>query len=102
MINKVLTIISLVLLVGLIIFAFLWRLDHNKYNHACERLTNAESKIDILEQENKNLLEYNLKREEELKQIEAEYKERLDNIPKDNCGDVKPSKELLTYLRKNR
>lgn len=102
MINKVLTIISLVLFIGLIIFAFLWRLDHNKYNQTCKMLTDAESKIDILEQENKNLLEYNLKREEELKQIEAEYKERLDNIPKDNCGDVKPSKELLTYLRKNR
>ena len=102
MINKVLTIISLVLFVGLLIFAFLWRLDHNKYNHACEMLTDAESKINILEQENKNLLEYNLKREEKLKQIEAEYKERLDNIPADTCGDTKPSKELLTYLHKRK
>ena len=100
--NKILSTISVVFIVTNIIFAFLWRLDHNKYNHACEMLTEAESKINILEKENKNLLEYNLKREEELKQIEAEYKERLDNIPADTCGDTKPSKELLLYLRKRK
>lgn len=100
--NKILSTISVVFIVTSIIFAFLWRLDHNRYNHACEMLTEAESKINILEKENKNLLEYNLKREEELKQIEAEYKERLDNIPADTCGDAKPSKELLTYLRKRK
>ena len=100
--NKILSTISIVFIVISIIFAFLWRLDHNKYNHACEMLTEAESKINILEKENKNLLEYNLKREEELKQIEAEYKERLDNIPADTCGDTKPSKELLLYLRKRK
>ena len=100
--NKILSTISLVFIVISIIFAFLWRLDHNKYNHACEMLTEAESKINILEKENKNLLEYNLKREEKLKQIEAEYKERLDNIPADTCGDAKPSKELLLYLRKRK
>lgn len=102
MINKTLLIISIIALVITIIFCLLWRIDHNKYNHACEMLTEAESKINILEKENKNLLEYNLKREEELKQIEAEYKERLDNIPADTCGDAKPSKELLLYLRKQK
>ena len=100
--NKILSTISVVFIVISIIFAFLWRLDHNKYNHACEMLTEAESKKNILEKENKNLLEYNLKREEKLKQIEAEYKERLDNIPADTCGDAKPSKELLLYLRKRK
>ena len=100
--NKILSTISVVFIVTSIIFAFLWRLDHNKYNHACEMLTEAESKINIQEKENKNILEYNLKKEEELKEIEEEYKERLDNITADTCGDTKTSKELLLYLRKRK
>lgn len=102
MINKILLVTSIVFLVATIIFVLLWRIDNTKYKNTCRQLTEAESKIEVLEKENKNLLEYNIKREEELKQIEAEYKERLDNIPADTCGDVKPSKELLMYLRKQK
>ena len=46
--NKILSTISVVFIVTSIIFAFLWRLDHNKYNNACEMLTEAESKINIV------------------------------------------------------
>jgi hypothetical protein len=27
--------------------------------------------------------------------------EQLNNIPVDTCGDAKPSKELLNYLKRN-
>ena len=35
-------------------------------------------------------------------ETEADYQEALNNIPADNCGDVKPSKELLQYFRRNK
>ena len=34
-----------------------------------------------------------------MEKIEKEYKDRFQNIPKDSCGDAKPSKELLDYLK---
>ena len=100
MVNKILLGISIILFVVMLVFIFLWKYDNTRYKDTCKLLTDAENRVDVLEKEKQNLLEYNLRKEEELKQVEAEYKERLENIPTDNCGDVKPSKELLIYLRK--
>ena len=62
-------------------------------------LTLAEQNILSLQKDKEKLLEYNIKKDQEIKKIENKYKSQLSNIPKDKCGDVKPSKELLDYLK---
>jgi len=67
-----------------------------------KQLLNAQATIDSLQIDNQKLVEYITEKDKQVKQIEADYQEALNNIPADNCGDVKPSKELLQYFRRNK
>lgn len=102
MINKVLLGICCFLLVLCLIFGFLWKINNTNYKNVCVQLTDAESKLITLQKENKNLIDFVLKKETEVKQIKSDYEKKLLNKPKDNCGDVKPSDELLKYFRENK
>ena len=97
---KVLKIILFSILLGL--FFVLWLNTSKNLKTTTSELCLAQDKIKVLTEENTRLVEYTLKKDAELKDIEAEYKEKLKNIPVDACGDAKPSKALLNYLKGNK
>ena len=91
--------------IGMIIFIFVGMIMYigyinNKLKLTQDRLVKADANISILKKEKANLIEYNLKRDEQLADIKKEYDDKLKNIPKDTCGNTKPSKELLDFFRK--
>ena len=99
----IIKLVSLLLLVcTLILFIFLWYKSNNQLKVTKDKLSNAQATISSLKLDNENLVQYNLEKENQLKKIEEEYQETLNNIPSDSCGDVKPSKELLQFFRKNK
>ena len=60
----------------------------------------SDYNIQTLNKDKEKLIEYITQKDKAIKDLEKEYTEVLDNIPADQCGDVKPSKELLNYFRK--
>lgn len=80
---------------------FLWRNASNNLANTQQCLTEAQQTIESLKRDNDNLIAYNAKRDSEIKNLQKEYDTILQNIPKDACGDQKPSDELLQYFRKN-
>lgn len=97
MFNK-LTIYGVIALAFVTLFV-LWRsaVTENKKN--CELLSVAQQNILALKQNNDNLLEYISSKESEIENIRDKYKDKANNIPKDDCGDVYPSEKLLKFLK---
>lgn len=93
---KYLTFILTILLMGMFC---LYQKTNNDLKLTKSNLTLAEQNIISLKKDKEKLLEYNVKKDQEIKKIENKYKNQLNNIPADKCGDVKPSKELLNYLK---
>ena len=90
---------------AIIVIAFaglfvLWRTSANNYKMEKANREALEVQLKASQTEVENLKEYNKKIAKEMEKIEKEYKDRFQNIPKDSCGDAKPSKELLEYLKK--
>ena len=97
---KLIIVFSVILL--LLFFGFMWYRSSNMLKDTKKQLLNAQATIDSLQIDNQKLVEYITEKDKQVKQIEADYQEVLNNIPADNCGDVKPSKELLQYFRRNK
>lgn len=101
MFSKIKIIIVSILVITIISLFALWRNTSIKLDNTCKLLTTAEMNLQALQAENAKLLEYNLKKQEEIKQIKNKYEQILNNIPFDECGNAKPSLELLQFLREN-
>lgn len=97
---KLMIAFSVILL--LLFFGFMWYRSSNMLKDTKKQLLNAQATIDSLQIDNQKLVEYITEKDKQVKQIEADYQEALNNIPADNCGDIKPSKELLQYFRRNK
>lgn len=80
---------------------YLWRVTSEKLDKVQTELSNANSTITTLNKDITKLTEYITKKDTEIKKIEEDYKKKLENVPRDVCGDVKPSEELLQYLKRN-
>ena len=86
--------------IGMILVLFgLWRITAIKLNNTQTQLAEVSLKLETVNKENTRLVEYNKQRNSQIKQLEKSYQQKLDAIPADICGDTKPSKELLQYLR---
>lgn len=83
------------------IFFFLWLNTRDSLEAAHDKIKEVSTKVEILTKDNSNLVEYNIKKDQKIKEVENRYKSSLKNIPADNCGDVKPSKELLKFFKEN-
>lgn len=88
-----------ILLALLISCFFMWRSTVTKLDAVKAELVNAQRTIFVLQSENEKLVQYNLERDKQIKDIEKKYQEQLNKIPSDTCGDTRPSKELLEFLR---
>lgn len=99
--NKASLIIIAVSVLTTVIFFMLWQVSQDNLKNTEERLCDANNTIQTLKNDNGKLLVYIQTKDQEIKKIEKEYINKLNNIPKDNCGDTKPSKELLDYLKQN-
>ena len=99
---KILIIAFFIMLVACLLFGGMWWHTSNKLEIAEINIANKNAIIESLRLDNDKLLDYTNRKNEEIKELEAKYKEKLKNIPKDKCGDQKPSKELLEYLRSAR
>jgi sortase (surface protein transpeptidase) len=86
--------------ITLIVILFsMWRIASNNYKIEKENRENAELQLQVAKEENNRLIAYNKKIEKSMKEIEKEYNERFQNIPKDFCGDAMPSQELLEFFK---
>lgn len=93
-------IIAIAVIVMIIVVLFgLWRMTAIKLNDTKDKLDQVSAQLITLQQDNDNLIAYNKKKDAEIKKINKMYEEKLNSIPADLCGDSKPSKELLQYLR---
>lgn len=90
-----------VLTILLVSVFFMWRNTVTQLDAVKAELQTAQRTITVLQSENAKLVQYNLERDKQIKDIEKKYQNNLKNIPADKCGDMKPSKELLDYLRQN-
>ena len=102
MLNQVKLIIAgivALLVVALITVFFMWRNTVTQLNNTKAELQNAQQTISVLQSDNAKLVAYNLERDKQIQEVEKQYQESLKKIPADKCGDMKPSKELLDYLR---
>ena len=88
-----------ILILLLTVCFFMWRSTVTKLDNIKAELVNAQRTISVLQSDNEKLVQYNLERDKQIRNIEKHYKENLKNIPADQCGDMKPSKELLEFLR---
>ena len=98
---KVVLILFVILVITNVLFFWLWRNKSIAFTNKCQELETAETLIDSLKTNNEKLVEYISQKDSQIKEIEKTYSEKLNNIPKDTCGDQKPSAELLKYLRSN-
>jgi len=101
MFTKIKLIVSGVCIILIISLFALWRNTSTKLENTCQLLTEAEATIQSLQVANAKLLEYNTQKQAEIKEIEQKYKDLLNAAPSDSCGDMKPSKELLEFLKEN-
>lgn len=99
--NKASLITIAVSVLAAVIFFMLWQVSQDNLKNTEERLCDANNTIQTLKNDNDKLLVYIQTKDQEIKKIEKEYMNKLNNIPKDACGDIKPSKELLDYLKQN-
>ena len=93
-------IVALGIFIAIIMLMFLWRNTAIKLANTEQKLTEVTCALDTVTKENAHLVEYNKRRDSQIKQLEKEYQERLNKIPADLCGDMKPSKELIEYFKK--
>ena len=98
--NKIVATLILILVVALVSIFILWRFTANSLKNTKTQLENAQATIISLNTDNKKLIEFITQKDDTIKELEKKYTEVLDNIPADQCGDAKPSKELLTYFKK--
>ena len=97
---QITTIFIFVIVVASLMFFCLWRYTANSLKNTRIELETAQSTIQTLNKDKEKLIEDITQKDKAIKDLEKEYTEVLDNIPSDQCGDVKPSKELLNYFRK--
>ena len=97
--NLIIAGIMTILVVLLISVFFMWRNTVTQLDAVKAELQTAQRTITVLQSENAKLVQYNLERDKQIKDIEKKYQNNLKNIPADKCGDMKPSTELLEYLR---
>jgi Tfp pilus assembly protein PilO len=97
--NLIIAGIMTILVVLLISVFFMWRNTVTQLDAVKAELQTAQRTITVLQSENAKLVQYNLERDKQIKDIEKKYQNNLKNIPADKCGDMKPSAELLEYLR---
>ena len=95
---KIIAILGIILVVGSLFT--LWRVTAIKLNNTRQQLTETTCKLDEVIKENARLVEYNKVRDTEIKKLEKQYQAKLNAIPADLCGDMKPSKELIEYFKK--
>lgn len=76
-----------------------WRITSTKLVNTEKELAATTCQLTTLQEENQKLSEYNKKKDTEIKNLQDKYKQQLQNIPADICGDAKPSKELLEYFK---
>lgn len=96
--TKLIAILGIILVVGGLFT--LWRVTAIKLNNTQQQLVETTCKLDEITKENARLVEYNKARDTEIKKLEKQYQAKLDAIPADLCGDMKPSKELIEYFKK--
>lgn len=94
---KFFVIFSVIVIIG-VLFT-LWRVTSIKLKNTQDRLTEITYQLDTVTKENELLVEYNKRRDNQIKQLEKEYQEQLNSIPKDICGDTKPSKEMIEFFK---
>ena len=95
---KIIAILGIILVVGSLFT--LWRVTVIKLNNTRQELTETTCKLNEITKENARLVEYNKVRDTEIKKLEKQYQAKLNAIPADLCGDMKPSKELIEYFKK--
>lgn len=93
-------IIVLGIFICIITLIFLWRSTALKLTNTKQKLTEVTCALDTVTKENARLVEYNKRRDTEIKNLEKQYQNKLSAIPADLCGDMKPSKELIEYFKK--
>ena len=91
---------ALILIIGTL-FA-LWRITSIKLENTQNQLTEVSAQLETVAKENANLVEYNKRRDSQLKELQKAYEKQLSSIPADLCGDMKPSKELLDFFKEGR
>ena len=84
----------------IIVIGTLWRVTNIKLNNTREQLTEVTCKLDTVTKENARLVEYNKQRDTKIKVLEKEYQAKLNSIPADLCGDMKPSKKMIEFFKK--
>lgn len=97
---KIIAGLGILLVIGTL-FA-LWRVTSIKLENTREQLNEVTCQLDTVSKENARLVEYNKRRDSEIKNLEKQYQDKLNAIPADLCGDMKPSKELLDYFKKDK
>lgn len=80
----------------------LWRITSIKLSNTERQLNEITCQLDNVTKENARLVEYNKRRDSQIKQLEKEYQEQLNKIPADLCGDMKPSAEILEFFKQGR
>lgn len=95
---KIIAGLGIILVVGTLFT--LWRVTSIKLENTRQQLTETTCKLDEITKENARLVEYNKRRDSQIKQLEKEYQEQLNKIPADLCGDMKPSAELIEFFKK--
>lgn len=98
--TKVIISLGVVIIIG-VLFA-MWRTTSIKLNTTRDKLNEVTCQLDTVVKENARLIEYNRRRDTQIKQLEKLYQDRLSAIPADLCGDMKPSKELLQFFKEGR
>ena len=96
--TKIIISLSAVLVIGVLFM--LWRTTSIELNNTRQELIETTCKLDEITKENARLVEYNKARDTEIKKLEKQYQAKLNAIPADLCGDMKPSKELIEYFKK--
>lgn len=97
---KIIAGLGILLVIGTL-FA-LWRVTSIKLENTREQLNEVTCQLDTVSKENARLVEYNKRRDSEIKNLEKQYQDKLNAIPADLCGDMKPSKELLDFFKEGR
>ena len=92
------TIYAIIVLAFITLFT-LWRSSVNENKRNCELLSLAQQNILALKQDKDDLLSYISTKESEIENIQNKYKDKVNNIPKDECGNAYPSEKLLKFLR---
>ena len=96
--TKIIISLSAVLVIGVLFM--LWRTTSIELNNTRQELIETTCKLDEVTKENARLVEYNKARDTEIKKLEKQYQAKLNAIPADLCGDMKPPKELIEYFKK--